>query len=41
MGVYRACCSLAVYETLVRLYMGGCQDYGPFLGPCYNTAPII
>ena len=22
-------------------YMGGCQDYGPFLGPYYNTAPII
>ena len=23
------------------LYMGGCQNYGPFLGPYYNTAPII
>ena len=22
-------------------YMGGCQNYGPFLGPYYNTAPII
>ena len=22
-------------------YMGGCQNYGPFLGPHYNTAPII
>ena len=21
--------------------MGGCQNYGPLLGPCYNTAPII
>ena len=21
--------------------MGGCQKYGPFLGPYYNTAPII
>ena len=21
--------------------MGGCQNYGPFLGPYYNTAPII
>ena len=22
-------------------YMGSCQNYGPFLGPYYNTAPII
>ena len=22
-------------------YMGGCQNYGSFLGPYYNTAPII
>ena len=22
-------------------YLGGCQNYGPFLGPCYNTAPIV
>ena len=22
-------------------HMGGCQNYGPFLGPYYNTAPII
>ena len=21
--------------------MGGCQNYGPFLGPSYNTAPNI
>jgi len=21
--------------------MGACQNYGPFLGPYYNTAPII
>ena len=21
--------------------MGGCQNYGPFLDPCYNTAPNI
>ena len=19
--------------------MGGCQNYGPFLGPCYNKGP--
>ena len=24
-----------------QLHIGGCQNYGPFLGPCYNTAPII
>ena len=23
------------------VYVGGCQNYGPFLGPRYNTAPII
>ena len=22
-------------------YMGGCQSYGPVLGPYYNTAPNI
>ena len=22
-------------------HMGGCQNYGPLLGPYYNTAPII
>ena len=22
-------------------HMGGCQNYGPFLGPYYNTAPTI
>ena len=24
-----------------KTHMGGCQNYGPFLGPYYNTAPII
>ena len=23
------------------MYMGGCQNYGPFLDPYYNTAPNI
>ena len=23
------------------MHMGGCQNQGPFLGPYYNTAPII
>ena len=22
-----------------KLYMGGCQNYGPFLGSYYNTPP--
>ena len=22
-------------------YMGGCQNYGPFVDPYYNTAPNI
>ena len=25
----------------IYIYMGGCQNYGPFLGPYYNTAPNI
>ena len=27
--------------SIIGLYMGGCQNYGPFLGPYYNTAPNI
>ena len=23
------------------MYLGGCQNYGPFLDPQYNTAPNI
>ena len=23
------------------IHMGGCQNYGPFLGPYYSTAPNI
>ena len=23
------------------VYVGGCQNYGPFLAPYYNTAPNI
>ena len=26
-------------ETTIMGYMGGCQNYGPFLDPYYNTAP--
>ena len=25
----------------MQFHVGGCQNYGPFLGPHYNTAPII
>ena len=28
-------------STKSFIYMGGCQNYGPFLGPYYNTAPSI
>ena len=26
-------------EPYTCSYMGGCQNYGPFLDSCYNTAP--
>ena len=26
---------------IVPVYMGGCQNHGPFLDPYYNTAPNI
>ena len=33
---------VSVQSRTVNLYhMGSCQNYGPFLGPYYNTAPII
>ena len=28
-------------ETTIMGYMGGCQNYGPFLDPYYNKAPNI
>ena len=28
-------------KDLFQRHMGGCQNYGPFLGPYYNTAPNI
>ena len=27
--------------SFLVFYMGGCQNYGPFLDPYYNTAPNI
>ena len=32
---------IVIVIVLVIAYMGGCQNYGPFLGPYYNTAPNI
>ena len=29
------------FSHLLFLYMGGCQNYGPFLDPYYNMAPNI
>ena len=29
------------FDRVYEEYMGGCQNYGPFWGPWYNTAPII
>ena len=34
-----SCNSDTWLSDLGKLYMGGCQNYGPFLGPCYNTGP--
>ena len=28
-------------EDLIAAHVGGCQNYGPFLDPYYNTAPNI
>ena len=33
--------TVTLNPKLHRIYMGGCQNYGPVLGPYYNTAPII
>ena len=30
-----------VWDDLIRSKMGSCQNDGPFLGPYYDTAPII
>ena len=41
----RSCCwpapNVAGSGLQAILHMGSCQNYGPFLGPDYNTAPII
>ena len=32
---------LGLQGRALFMHMGGCKNYGPFLGPDYNTAPII
>ena len=32
---------LQVTYRVYRAYMGDCQNYGPFLGPYYNTGPNL
>ena len=29
------------YHRMLGSHMGGCHNYGPFLDPCYKTAPNI
>ena len=31
---------MSIPFVCLYIYMGGCQNYGPFLGPYYNTAPM-
>ena len=30
---------IVIIVLVLGKYMGGCQHYGPFLAPYYNTAP--
>ena len=48
LGVFICCESqvlgrgvIYTYHILIQInmYMGNCQNYGPFLGPYYNTGP--
>ena len=41
LGFITTVLALRVEVWAVTGYMGGCQNYGPFLGPYYNTAPNI
>ena len=34
-GISSACSNRFIFEN----HIGGCQNYGPFLGPYYNTGP--
>ena len=43
-AVYDTCAPTALSSSsdlCVVMYMGSCQEYGPFLDPYYNTAPNI
>ena len=35
---FKSCFSLS---SVFAIHVGGCQNYGPFLGPCYITAGYI
>ena len=32
---------VGLWSCLCNMHMGGCQNYGPFWDPYYNTAPNI
>ena len=40
-GVIRSTIIGSTYRALGPRHVGGCQNYGPFLDPYYNTAPNI
>ena len=41
LGLLSFFCSSPAPLGLLKIHMGGCQNYGPFLDPYYNTAPSI
>ena len=40
-GAYDRGYSRGILGVQKKAHMGGCQNYGPFLDPHYNTAPNI
>ena len=32
---------MTLLSVHINAHVGGCQNYGPFLGPYHNTAPNI
>ena len=41
MGIIEGLCGPLSSRYVIEMHMGGCQNYGPFLDPYYNTAPNI
>ena len=35
------CMYVCMYVMYLFMYVGGCQNFGPFLVSSYNTAPSI